>query len=35
MYLARIQPEKPNYDRQTFECPQCDLVHIEIVRDAT
>jgi hypothetical protein len=23
MWLARIQPDKPGYDRRTFECPVC------------
>ena len=28
MWLARIQPDKPGYDKRTFECPVC---HDEIV----
>jgi len=23
MVLARIEPDKPDYDRRTFECAQC------------
>jgi predicted RNA-binding Zn-ribbon protein involved in translation (DUF1610 family) len=32
MYLARLQPEKPDQDRLTFECPECKYVETEIVR---
>jgi ribosomal protein S27AE len=31
MYLARLQPEKPDHDRLTFECSQCAYVEMEIV----
>ncbi|MGI8526049.1 MAG: hypothetical protein ACR2K5_07675 [Pseudolabrys sp.] len=24
MWLATIEPEKPDYDRRTFECPVCE-----------
>jgi hypothetical protein len=24
MWLARISPDKPHYDRRTFECPVCN-----------
>lgn len=23
MWLIRIEPDEPRYDRRTFECPQC------------
>jgi hypothetical protein len=23
MWLARVQPNKPGYDKRTFECPVC------------
>ena len=23
MLLARIEPDKPDHDRRTFECPEC------------
>jgi predicted RNA-binding Zn-ribbon protein involved in translation (DUF1610 family) len=23
MFLARIEPLRPNHDRHTFECPEC------------
>jgi DNA-directed RNA polymerase subunit M/transcription elongation factor TFIIS len=23
MILARIEPDKPNHDKRTFECPKC------------
>jgi hypothetical protein len=29
MWLARIEPDKPDHDRRTFECGECD--HIETV----
>jgi predicted RNA-binding Zn-ribbon protein involved in translation (DUF1610 family) len=29
MWLARIEPDKPDHDLRTFECPQCD--HTETV----
>ncbi len=24
MWLARIDPDEPSYERRTFECPECD-----------
>ena len=24
MWLARIEPDEPNYDRRTYECAECD-----------
>ena len=32
MYLARLQPEKSDQDRLTFECPQCAYVEMEMVK---
>ena len=31
MYFARLQPEKTDYDRLTFECPKCEHVRTENV----
>ena len=32
MWLARIEPDQPDYDRRTFECPECDHVLTKIVK---
>ena len=24
MWIARIEPDKPGFDKRTFECPACD-----------
>jgi len=32
MWLARIEPEKPDYDRRTFECPECEHSMTEVVK---
>ena len=32
MRLVSIEPEKPNYDRRTFECRQCSRSHSIIVK---
>lgn len=32
MWLARITPDKPDYDQRTFECPQCDHSITEVVK---
>ena len=32
MWLARIEPDEPNYDRRTYECPECDHSITEIVK---
>jgi transcription elongation factor Elf1 len=29
MMLARIEPDRPGFDRRTFECPACN--HSEVV----
>jgi hypothetical protein len=26
MWLSRIEPDEPNHDKRTFECPQCENV---------
>jgi ribosomal protein S27AE len=30
--LARIEPDKPGYDRRTFDCRACDHVETIVVR---
>jgi tRNA(Ile2) C34 agmatinyltransferase TiaS len=32
MWLSRIEPDEPNHDKRTFECPQCENVVSEIVK---
>ena len=32
MWLAFIEPDKPDHDRRTFECPRCQSEQIEVVR---
>ncbi len=33
MWLARVEPDEPGYDRREFECPECDhSMIIEIVK---
>ena len=32
MWLARIEPEEPGYDRRTFECPECDHSLVQVVK---
>jgi hypothetical protein len=32
MWLARIEPDKPDHDRRTFECPSCEHSHTEVVK---
>ena len=32
MGLARIEPDKPNHDKRTFECPACKGEITEIVK---
>ena len=32
MWLARIKPDKPDHDKRTYECPQCDHVMTGIVK---
>jgi hypothetical protein len=32
MWIARIEPDEPGYDRRTFECPECDRELVEVVK---
>jgi predicted Zn-ribbon and HTH transcriptional regulator len=32
MYLARIAPDEPGFDRRFFECPRCQHVEITVVK---
>jgi len=32
MWLARIEPDEPGYERRTFECPECDHLMTEVVK---
>jgi len=32
MWLARIEPDEPNHDKRTFECPQCDRAITRVVK---
>ena len=32
MWLAYIEPDEPDHDKRTFECPACPNVRVEIVR---
>jgi hypothetical protein len=32
MWLARIEPDKPDFDKRTYECPVCENVVAEIVK---
>jgi len=32
MWLARIEPDKPDHDRRTFECSICKSETIEVVK---
>ena len=32
MLLARIEPEKPDYDRRTFQCAECGHSLSEVVK---
>ena len=31
MWLARVERDKPDHDKCTFECPVCENVVVEIV----
>ena len=31
MWLARIQPDKPDHYKRTFECPVCENVTCEVI----
>ena len=32
MLLARIEPEKPDHDKRTFECPKCNTSESFVVK---
>ena len=32
MWLALIEPDKPDYDRRTFECRECEHTLVEVVK---
>ena len=32
MCLICIEPDKPGYDRRTFECPRCQHLTVEIIK---
>jgi predicted Zn-ribbon and HTH transcriptional regulator len=32
MYLARVAPDAPGFDRRSFECPRCQHVEISVVK---
>jgi hypothetical protein len=32
MWLARIEPDKPDHDRRTFECCECDHTDTVVVK---
>jgi predicted RNA-binding Zn-ribbon protein involved in translation (DUF1610 family) len=32
MWLASIEPDKPDYDRRSFECPRCQEELVEVVK---
>ena len=32
MWLARIEPDEPNYDRRTYECLECTRSITEVVK---
>ena len=31
-FLTQIEPDKPDYDRRTFECSTCNNAMTEIIR---
>jgi len=32
MWLSRIEPDKKDHDKRTFECPACNAVKTEVVK---
>jgi len=32
MWLACIEPDEPNHDKRTFECPVCPNITVKIVK---
>jgi hypothetical protein len=35
MWLACIEPDEPDYDKRTFECPVCPNVIVQVVKYRT
>jgi hypothetical protein len=35
MWLACIEPDNPDYDKRTFECPVCPNVTVKVVKYRT
>jgi hypothetical protein len=32
MWLARVEPDKPDHDLRTFECPNCEHTETKVVK---
>ena len=32
MWLDRIEPDEPDHDLRTYECPECDHTIMEVVK---
>jgi hypothetical protein len=32
MWLARVESDKPDHDKCTFECPACESAVVEIIK---
>ncbi len=32
MWLARIEPARPGYDKRTFECPACTTMVTKVIK---
>jgi len=32
MWLARVEPDEPSYDRRTFECPECEHALVQLIK---
>ena len=32
MWLACIEPDKPDHDKRTFECPMCSNFTVKVVK---
>ena len=32
MWLVSIEPDEPDHDRRTFECPRCQQELVEVVK---
>ena len=32
MWLACIEPDKPDHDKRTFECPMCPNITVKVVK---